>query len=233
MRKIVLSFLICLLLTFSMIGIAPSASANVKGAEAVLAQMEVVGKSLNSLVANIWQQKKNTQIGIDDPVETGQLYYLPGKNGAVKLRIDISNPTKKTVIITGDQLKFYQPTIEQMLVTSLKSTKNSQSFGSLAITFGSVSAIRANYDVKFVKDEKIQGEDASLLHLTPKAGGPYKSIDIWISQSSWLPIQENLVEGNDDVTIIKLSNLKKNTSFDVKALIDNFAPPKSTKIVKG
>ena len=148
MRKIVLSFLICLLLTFSMIGIAPSTSANVKGAEAVLAQMEAVGKSLNSLVANIWQQKKNTQIGIDDPVETGQLYYLPGKNGAVKLRIDISNPTKKTVVITGDQLKFYQPTIEQMLVTSLKSTKNSQSFGSLAITFGSVSAIRANYDLK-------------------------------------------------------------------------------------
>ncbi len=233
MRKIVLSFLVCLLLTFSMIGIAPSASANAKGAEAVLAQMEAVGKNLNSLVANIWQQKKNTQIGIDDPVETGQLYYLPGKNGSVKLRIDISNPTKKTVVIAGDQLKFYQPTIEQMLVTSLKTTKSSQSFGSLAITFGSVSAIRANYDVKFVKDEKIQGEDASLLHLTPKTGGPYKSIDIWISQSSWLPIQENLVEGNDDVTIIKLSNLKKNTSFDVKALIDNFAPPKSTKIVKG
>lgn len=237
MKKHVTSFLICLVLALSLIidtparvnpTINPSAEA-----ENVLGQMESVGRSLNSLIANIWQQKKNTQIGIDDPVETGELYYLPSKNGAMKLRIDINAPTKKTVIITGDEIKFYQPAIQQMLITSIKGAKNSQSFGSLAITFGSVGAIRTNYEVKFVKEEKIQGEQTSLLHLTPKQTAPYKSIDIWVSHSSWLPIQENLLESNGDITTIKLSNLKKNESFNVKALIENFAPPKSTKIVKG
>ncbi|MBI4851804.1 MAG: outer membrane lipoprotein carrier protein LolA [Acidobacteria bacterium] len=235
MKKYVLSFFICLLLSFSLIidTKALPLPTNKAGAESVLGQMETVGRNLNSLVATIWQQKKNTQLGIDDPVETGELYYLPAKNGAMKLRIDINAPTKKTVIITGDEIKFYQPTVQQMLITSLKNAKGSQSFGSLAITFGSVSAIKTNYDVAFVKEEKIQGEQTSLLHLTPKQATPYKSIDIWISHSSWLPVQENLVENNGDVTTIRLSNLKKNESFNVKALIENFAPPKSTKIVKG
>lgn len=237
MKKHVLSFFICLILSFSLI-IDVSKDAVAKpalkaSAESVLGQMENVGRSLNSLVATLWQQKKNTQLGIDDPVETGELYYLPAKNGAMKLRIDINTPTKKTVVITGDEIKFYQPAIQQMLVSSLKNTRSSQSFGSLAITFGSVSAIRTNYDVTFVREEKIQNEQTSLLHLTPKQAAPYKSIDIWISHNSWLPVQENLVEINGDITTIKLSNLKKNESFNVKTLIENFTPPKSTKIVKG
>lgn len=233
MRKKVLSLLICLVFAFSII-IAVSAQAAVKPiskAEAVLGEMENVGRTLTSLTASIWQQKKNVQIGIDDDAETGELYYIPNKNGTVKLRIDITSPTKKTVVITGEKIKFYQPAIKQMLVTSLKSAKSSQSFGSMAITFGSVSAIRANYDATLVKEEKLQGEQASLLHLTPKQSGPYKSIDIWISQNSWLPIQETLVENNGDITTIKLSNLKKNGSFNVKSLIDEFVPPKGTDIV--
>ncbi len=236
MKKHVLSFLICLILAFSLMidtKATPSPMPiNRAEAENVLGKMENVGRTLSSLVATLWQQKKNTQLGIDEPAETGELYYLPGKNGAIKLRIDISAPTKKTVVITGDEIKFYQPTIQQMLVTSIKGAKNSQSFGSFAITFGSVSAIRTNYEVTFVKEEKIEGEQTSLLHLSPKQPTPYKGIDIWISHNSWLPIQEKLLETND-VTTIKLSNLKKNESFNVKALIENFAPPKATKIVKG
>jgi outer membrane lipoprotein-sorting protein len=237
MKKYALSLFICLILSFSLMIDLPKnviASPTVKAsAESVLGQMENVGRSLSSLIATISQQKKNTQLGIDDPLETGELYYLPAKNGSMKLRIDINTPTKKTVVITGDEIKFYQPAIQQMLVSSLKGAKSSQSFGSLAITFGSVSAIRTNYEVTFVKEEKIQNEQTSLLRLTPKQSAPYKSIDLWISHNSWLPVQETLVETNGDITIIKLSNLKKNESFNVKSLIENFAPPKNTKIVKG
>ncbi len=203
-------------------------------AEDVLKKMEVVGRDLNSLVANIWQQKKNTQIKgmiIDDPIETGILYYSPSKNEGMKLRIDINLPVKKTVIITRDEIKFYQPNIKNMLVTPLKGVKNSQSFGSFAITFGSVSAIKENYEVKFIREEKIEGEQTSLLHLTPKKSTPYQFIDIWVSHNLWLPVQENLVEISGDVVTIKLSNLQKNKNFNVKDLIEKFTPPKGTEIV--
>lgn len=246
MKKHILTFLICSILCFSLITNTKAisllepvnkAEAEKAAAENVLGKMETVGRSLNSLVATLWQQKKNTQVGVDDPVETGELYYLPSKNGAMKLRIDINSPIQKTIVVTGDEIKFYQPAIREMLVASIKGAKNSQSFGSFAITFGSVSAIKANYEVKFVKEEKIEGEQTSLLELSPKQSTPYKLIKIWISHNSWLPVKEELLEGTAKettaITTIKLSNLKKNESFNVKTLIENFAPPKNTKIVKG
>lgn len=233
MQKFVISFALITLSFFSFskastqAALGPSAGK----AEAVLVQMESVGKEINSLVASIWQQKTNTQLGIDDPPESGTIYYQPGKNGQMKLRIDIEKPAK-TIVISGDKLKFYQKGVQQMIVASIKNASKNQSAASLAITFGSVSAIRSSYNVTYVKDEKVGAEMTSLLHLEPKQKGPYKSIDIWISQSAWLPVQQRFVESNDDVTIVRLSNLKKNQQFDVKKLIDNFSPS-DAKIVQG
>lgn len=235
-RYIAIFAIVCVCLFAGINGAPAGAAANnakpgAAGAEAVLNNMEAVGRNLSSLVANLWQQKTNTQLGLTDPAETGTIYYQPGKNGQLKLRIDIVKPSK-TIVISGDLIKFYQPEARQMLVSSIKDASKNRSASSLAITFGSVSAIRSSYDVTFVKDEKVEGEMASLLHLTPKQHGPYKGIDIWISHSLWLPIQQRLVENNDDVTLVRLSNMKKNGTFDAKKLIDNFNPP-NVKIVKG
>src|SRR6185295_9684374 len=99
-------------------------------------------------------------------------------NGQMKLRIDIEKPAK-TIVISGDKLKFYQKGVQQMIVASIKNASKNQSAASLAITFGSVSAIRSSFNVTYVKDEKVGSELTSLLHLEPKQKGPYKSIDIW------------------------------------------------------
>jgi outer membrane lipoprotein-sorting protein len=232
MRRYIAAFMLLSLLLLTGLNNNASAVAQPE-ADAVLDKMEAVGRTLNSLVATLWQQKTNTQLGIEEPAETGEIHYLPAKNSAMKLRIDITKPTTKTVVIVGDIVKFYQHDINQLLITSLKGAKQHDSFGSLAVTFGSVSAIRASYNVSFVKkDEKVGDEMASVLALTPKQGGPYKEIQIWISQNAWLPIQQRLVENNGDVTIVRLSGLKPNAQFNVKSLIDNFNPP-NAKVVKG
>lgn len=235
MRKLLLTLMLSIALISAIVS-TPAQAANSAAfkpeVESVLKHMEDVGRSLNSLVATFWQQKRNTQLDIDDPVETGLIYYVPSKNGSdIKLRIDITKPAK-TIVITGDKIKFYQPDIKQLLISSVKEAKSNKSAGSLAVTFGSVSAIRDNYEVSFVKEETVQGEKTSELHLIPKQAGAYKSIDIWISQNAWLPVQQTLVENNGDVTTLRLSNIKKNEQFNVKTLIDNFNPA-NAKIVKG
>lgn len=199
--------------------------------EDVLKKMEATGKTLKSLSATIWQQKTNTQIGIQDPPESGDLYYVPAKSGKMRLRIDIMKPAK-TIVVSGDEVKFYQPEIRQVLLTSIKSASRTQSVASLAITFGSVAAIRGNYNVAFVREEVVNGEPTALLSLTPKTKGPYKKIELWVSQKQWLPVQQRLVESNDDVIVIKITNLKPNSQFDAAKLIDGFNPP-NVKVVKG
>lgn len=193
-------------------------------AETVLDQMESVGRKMNSLVANLSQQKINTQLGIKEPEEFGELHYIPGKGGALKLRLDITKPTVRTIVISGDTVKFYEKEVHQLLVTSLKNKPKTKSFNSLAITFGSVSAIRENYQVSYLKDEKIGNDNTAILHLVPKVPGAYKEIDIWISRSIGLPVQQKFVEKNGDVLIMKLSDLKLNERFNAKSLIDDFKP---------
>ncbi|MEW6735768.1 MAG: outer-membrane lipoprotein carrier protein LolA, partial [Acidobacteriota bacterium] len=152
-----------------------------------------------------------------------------GKNGSYKLRIDITKPAK-TIVINGDQVKFYEPDLHQLLKASLKdSNAKKNSVGSLAITFGSVSSIRAAYNIDYVGEEKVAGEDTSKLKLTPKKAGPYKEIHIWVSHKLGLPIQQRLVEVNDDVIEVRLSDVKKDIPVDTKKLIDNFNPPATNK----
>ncbi|MBL8148297.1 MAG: outer membrane lipoprotein carrier protein LolA [Blastocatellia bacterium] len=229
MRSLKYFIVALLFISFGLV-VTTTTSSNSKE-EMILANMENVGKTLSSFTASLWQQKTNTQIGISDPPEMGTIYYVPAKNGKMKLRIDIQKPAK-TVVVSGNEVKFYQKDINQLLITSTKGASSNKSVSFLAITFGSVSAMRENYNIKYVKDEKIEGEMTSVLHLTPKTeGNPYKSVDVWISQSIWMPLQQKLIEVNEDVTLVRLSNLKKNIEFDVKTLIDNFNP--KAKVVKG
>ncbi|MDW8412336.1 MAG: outer-membrane lipoprotein carrier protein LolA [Acidobacteriota bacterium] len=210
--------------------VAPLCFASQKEDE-VLKKMEASGKTLKNLTAELWQQKTNTQIGIQEPAEVGKLYYVPAKNGKFKLRIDITTPPK-TIVVDGDHVKFYQPEIRQLLLTSLKRASQNQSVASLAITFGSVDVIRSNYEVRYLRDEVVDGEGTAVLLLVPKTKGPYKQIELWISQKQWLPVRQRFVELNDDVIVIKLSNIKLNTNFDSSKLIDSFNPP-NVKIIKG
>src|SRR5437870_2845929 len=111
------------LLSSAILGQAAGAAGK---AEDVLDQMEGVGRQLNSLVASLWQQKTNTQLGLKDSPESGMIYYMPGKSGEMKLRVDISKPAR-TIVISGDLVKFYEAEARQMIVTSLKSASKNQS----------------------------------------------------------------------------------------------------------
>src|SRR5713226_3599522 len=131
MKKYIVTFsLMCLMIITAL---SAGSKAAKPEAETVLDNMEAVGHKLNSLVATLWQQKTNTQLGIQEPAESGKLYYLPAKNGSMKLRIDITKPAK-TIVVAGDMVKFYQPEVHQLLVTTLKNGSKNQSLGSLAVT---------------------------------------------------------------------------------------------------
>jgi outer membrane lipoprotein-sorting protein len=200
-------------------------------AEVVLDEMETAGKKLTSLVAKLSQQKINTQLGIKEQEEVGEIRYIPGKNGSIKLRIDITKPAARTIVISGDEVKFYEREVNQLLITSLKNKPKTKSYNSLAITLGSVNAIRANYEVSYLKDEVVGTEKTAVLHLVPKEASNYKEVDIWISRNNWLPVQQRFTEKNGDILTLRLSDLKLNEKFNVKSLIDEFKPA-GAKVVK-
>ncbi|MFZ4985629.1 MAG: LolA family protein [Blastocatellia bacterium] len=210
------------------LGAAPAPQQLLTG---ILNKMEKAHLDLKSLRAELSQQKTNAQIGVSDN-EYGSLIYKPstGRNKG-KLRIDYTRPSRDTIALVGDSVVYYQPRINQVFKSTLAKAAKGKvgGFTQLIGLDGSVKSLAGNYNIEFLKDEVINGQMTTLLRLTPKAGGQFSTIDIWVNQQSWIPAQWRLVERNGDFTIVSLKNVQLNTPIPDSAF--NVSVPGGVKVV--
>src|SRR5215813_6085391 len=199
----------------------------------ILNKMEKAHQDLKSLKAEMVLQKTNTQLGVTDS-EYGQLLYKPGTTKSKqKLRIDYTKPSKDIVAVDGDNFIFYQPRINQAFKgLASKLSKGKQGGFTQFITIGlngSLKSASGKYNVSFVKDEAVNGVMTSVLRLTPKVNDQFTSIEIWVNQQNWFPVQFSGTERNGDLTMVTLKNLQLNVNVPDSAFAVNL--PSGTKIV--
>lgn len=200
----------------------------------ILNRMEKAHQEMKSLRAELFQQKTNAQIGVSDN-EYGALIYKPsGGQNKGKLRIDYIRPSKDTIALVGDNVIFYQPRINQVFKSTLAKAAKGKvgGYSQLIGLDGSVKSLAGNYNIEIVGDEVVNGQKTTILRLIPKAvktGGQFTTIDIWVSQQSWLPAQWKLVERNRDFTVISLKNVQLNGSIPDSAF--NVSIPSGVKVV--
>jgi outer membrane lipoprotein-sorting protein len=200
----------------------------------ILNKMEKANQDLKSLKAEMVLEKTNTQIGVTDS-EYGQLIYKPGtQKSKQKLRIDYTKPSKDILAVDGDNYVYYQPRINQAFKgIASKISKGKESGLAQFITIGlngSLKSASGKYNISFVKDETIEGMNTSMLRLTPKSADQFNSIDIWVSQQSWIPVRLSVIERNNDVTVVTFKNPQLNGNLSNDAFSVNL--PGGTKIVK-
>ncbi len=74
--------------------------------------------------------------------------------------------------------------------------------------------MQKSYDIKLLGEDEIDHHKTVLLELTPKSDDIRKQItriQMWVEQSSWLPIQQKFLEaGGGDYFLVKYSNMIKN-----------------------
>jgi outer membrane lipoprotein-sorting protein len=213
-----------------------SASANTQAQilTGILNKMEKANQDLKSLKAEMVLEKTNMQIGVTDS-EYGQLIYKPGTpKSKQRLRIDYTKPSKDILAVDGDSYTYYQPRINQAFKgLASKISKGKQSGLAQFITIGLSGSLRSasgKYNISFVKDETIEGMTTSMLRLTPKSDDQFNSIDIWVSQQSWIPVRLSVTERNSDVTVVTFKNPQLNANVSNDAFSLNL--PGGTKIVK-
>lgn len=197
----------------------------------ILDKMTSAGSQLHSLKANLSQQKINTQIGINGPVESGTLYYRPLKDGKSQVRIDYKNPDVKVLVVDGDKFTLYQPALNQMIKSTIQSYAKNNSAGSLSLRFD--ASTRDKFNISYERDETVDGIQTSVLALVPKQGvqSGFKKQEIWVDHKSWLPIKLQFTEKNNDLTWVRFGNLEPNATisnglFSVK-------PQPGTQIING
>lgn len=210
-----------------------SADANTKPQllTGILNKMEKANQEMKSLKAEMIQQKTNSQIGITD-TEYGILLYKPAEGKTKgKFRIDYTKPTTNVVSVIGDSFTFYQPRLNQALKSTLAKASKGRTGGyaQLVGIDGSVKALANNYNFDFVRDEMLNGQMTTVLRLTPKSGGQFASVELWVSQQLGLPVQQKFFERNGDYTIVTLKNMQLNANIPDSAFNVNI--PSGTKIV--
>jgi outer membrane lipoprotein-sorting protein len=209
---------------------ASSAQDNVRWTtESVLNRMDRSASDFRSLSADI-EQIKYTDVVKDSSTETGQIFVRRDQ----KMRIDLTKPDPKTILRTGDSLFIYTPKINRVEEYNLG--KNRAIIDQyMRLGFGTKSQdLQRSYDIKLVGEEEVDHRKTVLLELIPKSEEIRKQItkiQMWVDESSWLPIQQKFFEsGGGDYFLVKYSNMMKN----LKISDSKFKPdwPKNATRVK-
>jgi len=197
--------------------------------ESVLGLMDKSAQDFRSLSADV-EHVKYTDVVKDTSVETGHFHVRRDE----KMRIEFLKPDERTILRTGDQLYVYTPKINRVEEYDLG--KNRQLVDQYVLLgFGTkVENIRKSYDIALKGEEELDQKKTVVLELTPKSETlrrQISKIQIWIDESSWLPLQQKFFEtGSGDYFLFHYTNLMKNLKLgDVR-----FKPdwPKSVQKIK-
>lgn len=177
--------------------------------DTVLDRMDKAASDFRSLTADI-EQMKYTAVVKDTSTESGQIFVRRDQ----KMRLDITKPDPKTILRTGDSLFIYTPKINRVEEYNLGKHRDIVD-QYMRLGFGTRSQdLRRSYDINLAQEEEIEHRKTFVLELTPKSQeirNQITKIQMWVDQSSWLPVQQKFLEaGGGDYFLVKYSNMMKN-----------------------
>jgi outer membrane lipoprotein-sorting protein len=188
-----------------------SARAQTKGGqtlESVFRQLDSQAKDFHSVSADI-ERTKVTVVVNDKSTESGNI----GVRGD-RMLLELKTPDPRTILRSGDTLFVYNPGLKRVEEYNLgKNRALLDQF--LLLGFGTDSQeMKKSYLVTLMKEEKIDDRKTIELELTPKmeaVRSQISKIQIWLDESSWLPLQQEFFEaGSGDYSIVKYSKVVKN-----------------------
>jgi outer membrane lipoprotein-sorting protein len=177
--------------------------------EGVLAMMDKSARDFHSLTADI-QHVKYTAVVQDTSTETGQITVRRDE----KMRIEFSQPDPRTILRSGDSLFVYTPKINRVEEYNLG--KNRAMVDQYVLLgFGTRSEnVKKSYLIVVSGEEELDQHKTVVIELAPKSDeirNQISKIQMWIDESSWLPIQQKFFEaGSGDYFLFHYTSVIKN-----------------------
>ena len=224
------SFLVTIFVAFLCLSPAASTQSSPKWTvDSVLGMMDAAARDFHSLTASI-EHIKYTDVVKDTSTESGQM-WLQKKDE--RMRIEFSKPDVRTILRAGDSLFIFNPKINRVEEYNLG--KNRALVDQYVLLgFGSRSeSIKKSYLVAFNGEQDLDGKKTVQLELTPRSDeirSQISKVQIWVEESSWLPVQQKFFEaGSADYLIFHYSDIRKNLKIDESRFRADW-PKNATKI---
>lgn len=175
----------------------------------VLKQMDAQAADFRSLTADM-ERTKVTVVVNDKSVESGRIFVRRDD----KMRIEVTQPDARTILRDGDNFYIYNPKIHRVEEYNL-GKKKSVVDQFLLLGFGtSGSSLKESYTVSLQGEETLDNRKVLRLDLLPKTEEVRKQlskIQLWLDESTWLPVQQQFFEtGSGDYFIIRYRNINRN-----------------------
>jgi outer membrane lipoprotein-sorting protein len=196
--------------------------------EAVLRELDSSAKNFHSLSADM-ERTKVTVVVNDKSTETGSI--LVHEN---KMLLELKPPDARTILRAGDTLYIYTPGLKQVEEYNLAQHRALVD-QYLLLGFGtSGHELQKSYLVTLIGEPTLEDKKVVELELTPKsqdARNQISKIQIWLDESSWLPVQQQFFEtGSGDYFVIKYTKMVRNPKIADSAFKPKW--PKGTETVK-
>lgn len=176
--------------------------------QSVLRQLDAQAREFRSLSANV-ERTKVTVVVNDHSTESGTILVR-----ADKMLLELQEPDARTVLRNGDNLYIYTPGLKRLEEYNLgKNRSLVDQF--LLLGFGTGGKeLEKGYLISLLREEKLDDKKTIELELTPKSQAlrnQIAKIEIWLDETTWLPVQQQFVEaGSGDYSIVRYSKVVRN-----------------------
>ncbi len=198
--------------------------------EEILSHMNAAAKRLRTISANL-EYTKVTVLVDDKSVESGRLLFRKGKN--TDILIDIKKPEPKIIAFRKNRGEIYNPKINQIQEYDLEGRSGLvEQF--LLLGFGTeTDKLKKDYEIKFLKEEELDGDTTVVLELIPqseKARAQITGVQLWVSEESWLPVQQKFLQPGGDYFVARYTSVRVNRPISSASF--NIPAPKDVTRVK-
>jgi outer membrane lipoprotein-sorting protein len=195
----------------------------------ILARMNDSAKHLKTVSANI-EYTKVTVVVNDKSTEYGELFF---EKNNTQILLNFQKPDPKVILFRKNKAEIYLPKINQIQEYNLeKQSGLVEQF--LLLGFGKETGdLQKSYTIKLNGEEVLEGDTTAILELTPRKeniAAQLTKVQLWISEESWIPVQQKFFEAGGDYLITRYTAVKVNRQLPPSTFRDPF--PKDAKHVK-
>ena len=181
---------------------------------AVFDRVDRAAGAFKGLSADVTQVSHNAVLNEDESL-AGTIAVRRPRPHELRALVDVRDPAKQ-VYLTGHKVEIYYPksNTDQIIDLDRKGSAMIDQF--LLLGFGSGSAeLRKSYQVECGGPEAVAGQKAMRLVLTPKSPelrAKLTKVELWISDTSGLAVQQKFWEPGGDYTLATYTNINLHPS---------------------
>ena len=193
------------------LGATATAPAADKLLQETFVRMDAAAASFKGLTADV-RKVAYTAVIQEGSTDIGTMAVKRSKPHDLRALVNIKQPDPKQVGFSDHIALIYYPKTKTVQVAQLDKKSSTLVEQLLLLGFGSTSGeIESAYTVNLGGPDTVNGQKTVRIELTPKSPeklAGFTRIDLWISDSSGLAVQQKLFQAGGDYTMATYSNMK-------------------------